>query len=80
MNTAQRITKAASEGRDLPLYTRGYSTREEEFLVGMARNARTAGKLLQSFEEIEAQGMRLDRFHTELRWAAERTLRLRRYH
>lgn len=76
MNTQQRIARNIGTDRGMaPVYRRTYSIKEEEFLVAMAKNAASARKLLSSLEEIEETGMDLDRFHTELKWLCERTLR-----
>lgn len=76
MNTQQRVARSIATDRGLaPVYRRNYSFKEEEFLVTMAKDTSSARKLLASLEEIEETGMDLDRFHTELKWLAKRTLR-----
>jgi hypothetical protein len=43
--------------------------------IAIARAAGSARSLLAALEGIEENGMVLDRFHTELKWLCERTLR-----
>lgn len=76
MNKQQQIAKALTSDRGLaPVYSRYYTVKEEDSLIAIARAAGSARSLLAALEGIEESGMNLDRFHTELKWLCERTLR-----
>jgi hypothetical protein len=76
MNKQQQIAKSLASDRGLaPVYSRYYSVEEENSLIAIARAAGSARSLLAALEGIEENGMVLDRFHTELKWLCERTLR-----